>query len=357
LSIVRIILHTTYSKFYFRVLVSFRIVYLHKKNLQNVFNSYFHGIYQFQDFLTTTSRLNENFKINKFQNHSFISYIKDIEKNTLTNESIKLKKYHIFLKNTLFQYMKVHKSVYSYRHDKSIYDLAKLHHENHNFFKTDIKGFFKHITPVLILNTLHDNIPKLPFDEEVVNYFDSFVDLVTVDDSLPAGYVTSPSISNTVLYNFDEAMTAYCLKHDICYSRYSDDLIFSSNDYKVLQKLPQIVPDILELCFPKSFKLNQLKTMFFDKTNKVTFLGICILPNGHITVDAHIKENIRQLLYYYSHDKEKFFKLLEKRFNNSLAKAYGSLNYINDIDKQFIVKLRKKYGNYLVDKFLHGVKQ
>ena len=72
-------------------------------------------------------------------------------------------------------------------------------------------------------------------------------------------------------------MTDYCLKHDICYSRYSDDLIFSSNDYRGLEKLPQKVPDILELCFPKSFQLNQLKTMFFDKTNKVTFLGICIL--------------------------------------------------------------------------------
>ena len=68
-------------------------------------------------------------------------------------------------------------------------------------------------------------------------------------------------------------------------------------------------------------------------------------PNGHITVGMHIlKKIIRQLLYYYSHDKEKFSKLLEKRFNNSLAKAYGSLNYVNDIDKQFIVKLRKKYG-------------
>lgn len=330
---------------------------MHKKKLQDVFNSYFHGQYQFQDFLTTSSRINYNFRINKFQSYSFISYIKDIKTHTLTKESMKLKNYHIFLKNTLFEYMRVHDHVYSYKHDKSIYDLAKLHHENHNFFKTDIKGFFKHITPLIILNSLNDNLERFPFSKEINNYFKNIINLVTVKGSLPAGYVTSPSISNAVLYDFDKAMNEYCLKYHITYTRYSDDLIFSSNDYKILQNLPFIIPSILDISFPQTFQLNKAKTMFFDKTKKVTFLGIYILPNGHITVDKYIKENIQQLLYFHINDKEKFSKLLEKRFNNSLAKAYGSLNYVNDIDKQFIIKLRTKYGNYLVDKFLHGVKQ
>jgi RNA-directed DNA polymerase len=327
---------------------------LHKKNFQNVFNAYFHQKYTFDEFLQTTPQKNIHYKLNKFKTYSFVSYIK--KNHCLSDDSLKLKNYHTFLKNTLFNYMKVHHNVYSYQHDKNIYDLAKQHHMNHNFFKTDIQGFFKHINPSLILNILETNLDSFLFSHDVKNYFENIVKLVTIDDFLPVGYVTSPSISNAVLYNFDSLLSNYCETHHITYTRYSDDLIFSSNEYKVLKMLPQKITEIFEALYVKQFQLNKDKTLFFDKTNKVTFLGINILPNGHITVDKYMRENMRQLFYFYINDKSKFYQFLEKRYNGSLSKAYGTLNYINDIDKDFVTKLRKKYGTNYVDMFLHGAK-
>ena len=327
---------------------------MHKKSFQDVFNSYFHKKYKFENFLLTIPQENIHYKINKFKNYTFVSYIKI--NNKLSHESIYLKNYHTFLKNTLFRYMKVHKNVYSYQQNKNIYDLAKQHHMNHNYFKTDIQGFFKHIDPLLILKSLENNLDSFLFSKEVTNHFENIVKLVTIDNFLPVGYVTSPSISNAVLYEFDSVLSEYCDKNNIIYTRYSDDLIFSSNDYKILKSLPNKIIEIFESLYFKQFQLNKNKTIFFDKTNKVTFLGIDILPNGHITVDKHIKENIRQLLYFYINDKNKFAKFLDKRYNGSLARAYGSLNYIKDIDPRFINKLRKKYGTNYVDMFLHGAK-
>jgi len=327
---------------------------LHKKSFQNVFNSYFHKKYQFEDFQLTTPQENINFKMNKFKNYSFVSYIKN--DGNLLPESIKLKDYHTFLKNTLFEYMKVHKNVYSYQQGKNIYNLAQQHHMNHNYFKTDIQGFFKHITPSLILKSLKDNLDSFLFSPEIENHFENIVKLVTIDNFLPVGYVTSPSISNAVLYDFDSLLSEYCDKHSVVYTRYSDDLIFSSDDYKILKSLPDKIVQIFTSLFLQQFQLNKDKTTFFDKTNKVAFLGMHILPNGHITIDKYIRENIRQLLYFYINDKNKFSQFLDKRYDGSLAKAYGSLNYIKDIDTQFIDKLRKKYGTNYVDMFLHGAK-
>jgi len=69
------------------------------------------------------------------------------------------------------------------------------------------------------------------------------------------------------------------------------------------------------------------------------------------------KDNIKKLLYFFTTNTEKFTNFLTENYNGSLIKAYGELNYINDIDAEFMVFLRKKYGNYVVDKFLHGDKQ
>jgi len=326
---------------------------LHKKELENIFNSYFHNQYNFQDFLNIIPKQNIHYKFNKYKNYKFISYIK--ENNSFSKDSMKMREYHTFIKNIFCNYMKVHAAVFSYRKHINIYDLAKIHNEHQNFFTTDIKSFFYSISTQMIHEVLIQNKVNFPFELDV-KYYKNIVNITTVNNSLPVGYVTSPSISNAILYKFDELMDNYSQEHSISYSRYSDDLIFSSDDYNAIKSLPAVIESTLNSLYSSAFKLNISKTRFFDKTEKVSFLGISILPNGHITVEKWTKENISQLIYFYLNDKNKFTVLLQKRFKNNLSRAYGTLNYINDIDKQFILKLRKKYGNFIVDKFLHGVK-
>jgi RNA-directed DNA polymerase len=328
---------------------------LNKKSFSDVFQSYFHSKYLVDDFLDTKLLEDINFKINNFQTYSFVSYIKN-KNNQLTTESKKLKDYHTFLNNILFKYMDVHQCVFSYKENTSIYDAISLHKNNKNYFKTDIKRFFHSINSDLILHCLKNNIDNYPILKDVESHFNNIIDLIVYDDSLPVGFVTSPSISNVVLYEFDNLIEQYCTSNHIIYTRYSDDLIFSANEYQILKKLPDIIVSNLQNLYGNKFELNVEKTQFLDKTNKLQLLGLTITPDGHITVEKHIKENMRQLLYFYMNNKDKFKKLLDEKYDSKLSKAYGGLNYINDVDKNFILKLRKKYGNYIVDKFLHGDK-
>jgi RNA-directed DNA polymerase len=82
-----------------------------------------------------------------------------------------------------------------------------------------------------------------------------------------------------------------------------------------------------------------------------------ITINGHITVNKHLKKELEVLLYFYVSNTNKFNDYLTKNFEGSLAKVSGKLNYINTIDINYLKKLRFKYGNYVVDKFIHFPKQ
>jgi RNA-directed DNA polymerase len=330
---------------------------LHKKDFQKVFQSYFHNKYSFDTFLHTKLIESYNFKSNNFQTHLVMSYIK---KNKSTKQLVpisqELRDYHTFLNNILFNYMNVSNCVYSYQQNKSVFNTVSLHKDSKSYFKTDIKSFFKSINRELVLKCLINNISRYPVDENIKNYLEKIVDLVVYDNHLPVGFVTSPGISNAILYDFDNVLEEYCQLHHIIYTRYSDDLIFSSNNHTVLENLQQVIIQSLSSLYGDCFILNQEKTSFLDKTDRVLLLGLVITPDGHITVNRHLKEDIKQLLYFYMNDKEKFNTFLKLRYGDSIIKAYGSLNYINDVDKNFVLKLRTKYGNYVVDKFLHGNK-
>jgi len=309
---------------------------LQNKDFQEIFQLYFHNKYSYDDFMNI--KIDENIIKNNFNNHITYSYKKD---------QYNLKNYHTFLNNIIFRKNKVHSCVYSYQENKNIFEMLKNHQNDKYYFKTDIKNFFGSIDKSMIEKNIEFDFTNIPV-EHILN-------IITVENKLAAGFVTSPSISNTVLYEFDVYITDYCNKNSITYSRYSDDLVFSSMNK--LNKIENIIQEKLSELYENKFILNNNKSQYLDKTKRVKILGLVITPEHHITVPKKEKEDIKKLIYFYMNDKDKFKEFLERNYNNSIAKAYGKLNYINDIDLSFTNYLRKKYGNFIIDKFLHGDKR
>ena len=325
-----------------------------KKTFKQVFESYFHRKYSFEDFINYIPLENINYKTNRFQSYTFVSYLKD-KSGKLLKESKKLKDYHSFLNILIFKKLNVHEFVYSYVDNKNVFDMVYLHKDNKSFYKTDIKNFFGSIDRDIVSKTIKDNLNTLNIEIDK-KYIDGILNLILIDNILPVGFITSPSVSNSVLYNFDKYIYNVMESKEILYTRYSDDLVFSTENFKKLINVEKIIEEYFEINLNNKFILNNIKSKFMDKTRRIQILGLIITPNGHITVEKEKKESIQKLIYFYKNDKDKFLNLLNNKFEGSISKAYGNLNYINDIDKNFILKLRKKYGNFIVDKFLHGKK-
>jgi len=311
-----------------------------KTSLEKAFNSYFHDKHSFNSFC--------NLDINTQYDDIFYS------KNTFS-PSIELKRYQRFLNFFIFDFMKVNENVvFSYRKGVSTYDALSPHKDSKYIFSTDIKSFFLHIDREDIRSLILRNKKNyLVNEEDIEQYIDRLVNLVSYNDILPIGAPTSPKISNAYLFEFDNKLEEYCQNNEIIYTRYSDDFIFSSDTKDKFNTLLDVIKGLFVSSNLEKFELNVSKTKLQKKGSKVMLLGLVITPNGTITVDKKIKREVEVLLHFYLSDKEKFKDFFKKNYDSNLEKVSGRLSHIQSIDKQFISKLKKKYGSYIVNSFIH----
>ena len=309
------------------------------KNLHEIFESHFHQKYSFTDFLTIDIS-NEFTRFNQ-------------SKREVVNPSEKLKAFHRFLNSYVFEYASMNTEVvFSYRKGTNTADAVKKHANSHYFFQTDIQAFFASVNKADIQETLISNLNNVPI-ADLEAHKPRILDLITVDNALPVGFSTSPIISNTCLFKFDNELQQHCLQHGIIYTRYSDDMILSSENKAVLINIEQTITSILDASFTGRLKLNRAKTKNMKRGSKIKLLGMVILPSGKVTVDIKVKKKIEALLHFYVNDKAKFVNYVGGNFDEGLSKISGQLNYINSIDKSYLNKLRKKYGNFVVDSFFN----
>jgi retron-type reverse transcriptase len=152
---------------------------------------------------------------------------------------------------------------------------------------------------------------------------------------LSVGAPSSPFISNTILFEFDSQLSEYCKNEGIVYTRYADDLTFSTNEKGALFAIPNIVTKILaELPFPK-IGINAEKTIFSSKRHNRHVTGLVITNDGRLSIGRSKKREIRSLIYQYLEDKLEVDRIGYLR---------GMLSYIADVEPNFLVSLERKYG-------------
>ena len=316
-----------------------------KNSLKKAFNSYFHDKYSFDDFC--------NFDIHSNYDEIFYS------KNTFS-PSNELKRYQRFLNFFIFDFLEVNKEVvFSYRKGVSAYDAVYPHKDSQYIFSTDIKSFFLHISANDIKKLILQNKQNfLILEEDIEKNIDLLVHLVSFNNILPIGAPTSPKISNAYLFKFDNELKKYCDENEIIYTRYSDDFIFSSRTKESFQRLEEVIKKLFDALSLGELELNSKKIRLQHKGSKVMLLGLIITPNGTITVDKQIKKDIEVLFHYYMTDKKKYKDFLLKKYpkksekSTEIDRVSGTLSQIKSVDKNFIVKLKKKYGSYIVNSFI-----
>jgi len=286
-------------------------------------------------------------------------------KNTFSPEA-ELKKYQKFLNFFIFDFMQINKDVvFSYRKGVSTYDAVYPHRNSKYILSTDIETFFLNISSEDIRTLILKNSKNYLIDEEdITEHIEQLVNLVTYNNILPIGAPTSPKISNAYLFEFDNKLQKYCIEKNILYTRYSDDFIFSFEEKNKSDELLNMMEELFIKSNLKKLQLNKSKTKLQMKGSKVSILGFVITPSGYITVDKKIKKNIETLLYFYLTDKKKYKDFLLKTYpikknkqrKNKVTEidgVSGVLSQINSVDKNFIIKLKKKYGSFIVNSFIH----
>jgi RNA-directed DNA polymerase len=179
-------------------------------------------------------------------------------------------------------------------------------------FTTDLQDFFPNISSRQIV----DSFLKLGYSD---HYSHWMAKLVTWQYQVPQGAPTSSHIANIVFLQTDMKLIELCNRHNITYTRYVDDLTFSSSI-----NFEEHVQEILDIVISDGFKISRRKTNLKPLQN-VT--GIDIF-NNKIDASAKIK-----------------LKVEEERQSDDPAKPYT--NYYNRIlkaDKKQSKALPKSQG-------------
>ena len=206
--------------------------------------------------------------------------------------------------------------------DTSYSDFLKEHTNKKYYMRMDIKDFFGSIKEEKIQESLQDIVKTQDAVEMIIK-------LCTYEGCLPQGAVTSPTLSNIVFRRIDQRILKYCQKFDIIYTRYADDLLFSSNkiDFKNNKWFYKKIKYILQ---ENGFKSNYSKRHI--EQDKICLGGFVV--KEEINLSRNKLKNINKILYYFK-DKSKDNKYC---IDKDLLKD----NYLDEINRMYITDNKGK---------------
>jgi RNA-directed DNA polymerase len=201
------------------------------------------------------------------------------------------------LKNILCK-LPVHDAAVAYRRGTNIRYAARLHCENNFLLLLDFANFFESIHQSDVFEVIKANMeslrPRLDEDDAVI-----IRRITTRFGRLSVGAPSSPQIANAVLYGFDAMVTRLCEERGVVYSRYADDMHFSTDKPDVLGGLVEDIECMLEGIRSPNLILNKRKTIFTSRKHKRMVLGLVLTDEKEVSLGRTQKRAIRSLMFRY----------------------------------------------------------
>ncbi len=169
---------------------------------------------------------------------------------TLYPSKGKLKEIQAIIKNAILSKLTLSQGVYGGVKGKDSVRNAKVHKGKKYKFVTDLKDFYPSVRPKMVYQALI----RYGFSCDIASMLTK---LTTYKNQVPQGAPTSTHVTNIALSDLDDYMTGLCSKRNISYTRYVDDMTFSSQ-----QCFKNVLPEIITAIEKYGLKLSHRKTAY-----------------------------------------------------------------------------------------------
>ncbi len=254
---------------------------------------------------------------------------------TIAQPSPEIKLIQRWLINNVLSSLPIHGVATAYRDGRSIADHAVVHAKNRFLLKMDFKNFFPSISVVDVRKYLIEVGQMSLEDARLLSLLVCWRDKAKGTLCLSIGAPSSPHLSNVMLYTFDNKIVQLCRAHKVVYTRYADDLAFSTNKKEVLSEIAKHVQAICkELEYPQ-LEINHKKTVSTSRAFRRVLVGLVLTPEGNISLGREKKRRLRSELYRFSQGA--IGKVDIPRLRGELAFAWS-------VESEFINSLLKQFG-------------
>ncbi len=216
--------------------------------------------------------------------------------------------------NLIFQVMTdVHPAANGFVPNKSIVDNARVHTNSLYVYNIDLKDFF----PSIEAGRIWGRIQYAPFNlnkkngrEELANIIvwlcTESMEVERLDQNqewkitkcnvLPQGAPTSPTLTNIICQQLDFYLSAVAKRFGLRYSRYADDISFSSM-HNVFQKEGDFIKEIHRIIAAQGFHIKDSKTRLQKEGFRQEVTGLIVNTKANVP-QRYIKQ-LRVWIYYW----------------------------------------------------------
>lgn len=227
---------------------------------------------------------------------------------------------------------------------KNIKSNAQKHVKKNLLLNIDLENFFYNIESNAVKKFIKTFLNIKETDELYLLYLDDIIELVTYKGFLPQGSPSSPVISNIVCENLDNDLEAFSKDNFLTYTRYADDMTFSTHKKNLSFEFSEIKKIIMK----NGFLINDKKTRFQFKNQKQIVTGLIV--NERVNVERVFEKKIRAILfnwmkYGYLIVSQKFYELNpERKFFE--ATLFGWIRFYG-YNTEFGPKYKNFINNYM----------
>ena len=167
--------------------------------------------------------------------------------------------------DNVLNHVKVSENVFGFVPGRSAVQNAAFHFGSKHVLNVDIRQFFPSIT----IDQIRGIFVSLGYCGDVANML---AELCCLNKRVPQGAPTSPALANLVLRVLDDSLSQKSAENNIKYSRYADDLTFSSQTW-IENEFLDAVQQAVERA---GFELKAEKTRFAGSGGRMEVTGVVI---------------------------------------------------------------------------------
>ena len=253
----------------------------------------------------------------------------------IAHPSRALKSLQRWIDKVLFRHFPVHTAATAYKRGANIRANALVHARSNFTLRMDFENFFPSFRSEDIYNFLREKNLELHWmltgeDIEFITAITTRYGVITI------GAPSSPSITNAIMYEFDELVSLMAKETKAVYSRYADDLFISSKEPGVLNEMFRQVTSAVETFSRVNLKVNHRKTAYLSRRYRRSVTGLVITPRGEVSIGRGRKREIKALVHQF---------VIGTISTGEFDRARGLVAFAKDSDPVFYQNICRKYGN------------
>lgn len=247
-----------------------------------------------------------------------------------------------WLIKNVFSRLPVHACAMAYRPDSSIRRNAEAHMHNSYLAKFDFKNFFTSIKIDALVLHFSKYLSEYLSESDISDV--ARISCIKPEGGgkmcLSIGAPSSPILSNSIMFEFDTTVFDWCQKNDFVYTRYADDLAFSTSEKDVCSTIEVAVRRVVRSLEHPRLMFNNKKTTLVSKKHQRRVTGLIIANDETISLGRDRKRSISSLIHKYS------LGVLPK---DDIYSLQGVLAFALDVEPAFIRRMSAKYGSALIE--------